>query len=158
VSDYVYESPYDSVHDLHTKGLGVWFSFGPQLQLHVNTYQEKLVKKQIACHLVQEIVQWIVHRFVRIIVCVDGSLQFWKSKLSLLLLLCSSLPCAQSIHSLHSSILSSHPRSRGPIGSSQMSCHSKSIGKEEEDATKLSYTSRCNLDTKWIRGWMTWRL
>jgi hypothetical protein len=37
VSDFRYEFTYNSVHDLHTKGLGFWLSFGHQLQLLVNT-------------------------------------------------------------------------------------------------------------------------
>jgi hypothetical protein len=48
VSDSVYELPYDSVHDLHTKGLGFRLSFGHQLQLIVNTFLETSVKKLIA--------------------------------------------------------------------------------------------------------------
>jgi hypothetical protein len=43
VSDSVYESPYDSVHDLHTKGLWFRLFFGHQLQPLVNTFQEKSV-------------------------------------------------------------------------------------------------------------------
>jgi hypothetical protein len=45
VSDSAFESPYDSMHNLHTRGLG-WFllSFGHQLQPLVNTYQVKLVE------------------------------------------------------------------------------------------------------------------
>jgi hypothetical protein len=65
VSDSAYESPYDSVHDLHTKGLGFRLSFGHQLQLLLNTYQEKLSENKIANHLVHEIVHGIVCRFVQ---------------------------------------------------------------------------------------------
>jgi hypothetical protein len=38
VSDSAFKSPYDSVHHLHTKGLGLPLSFGHQLLLRVNTY------------------------------------------------------------------------------------------------------------------------
>jgi hypothetical protein len=41
VSDSAYEFPYDSMHDLHTKGIGFRLSFRHQLQLLVNTFQKK---------------------------------------------------------------------------------------------------------------------
>jgi hypothetical protein len=41
VSYSAYESPYVFMNDLYTKGLGVGLSFGHQLQLLVNTLQEK---------------------------------------------------------------------------------------------------------------------
>jgi hypothetical protein len=62
--------PYDSVHDLHTKG----YPLGHQLQLLVNTFQEKYVETLIYNHLVPEIVHGIVWRFVRKIGCANGSL------------------------------------------------------------------------------------
>jgi hypothetical protein len=73
VSDSAYELPYDWVHDLHTKGLGFSLSFGHQLQLLVNTYQEKSFKNKSPNYgLVQEIVHGIVCRFVCRIASVDG--------------------------------------------------------------------------------------
>jgi hypothetical protein len=40
VSDSTYESPYDSVHNLHTKSLGFKLSLGHPPKLLVNTYQK----------------------------------------------------------------------------------------------------------------------
>jgi hypothetical protein len=60
VSDSAYESPYDSLHNLQTKGLGFRLSFRHQFQLLVNTYQKKLIDNKIANHLVPEIVHGIV--------------------------------------------------------------------------------------------------
>jgi hypothetical protein len=76
-SDSTYDSPHDSAHDLHAKGLfRVLIIVSPrhQLQLLVNTYQEKLVNNYIANHLVQKIVHGIVRRFLRRIALVDGPL------------------------------------------------------------------------------------
>jgi hypothetical protein len=71
----VSELPYDSVHDLHRKGLGLQLSFGHQLQLLVNMYQEKSFEKYISNHLVQEIVHRIPTRFcVRFRVRLDAKL------------------------------------------------------------------------------------
>jgi hypothetical protein len=44
VPDSVYESLYDSVHDLRSKGLGFRLSFGHQLQLIDNKYQDDWVE------------------------------------------------------------------------------------------------------------------
>ena len=65
VSESAYESPYDSAHDLHTKGLGFQFPIIHSLQPFVNTFQEKLIPNSIAIHLWQEIVHGIVRQFVR---------------------------------------------------------------------------------------------
>jgi hypothetical protein len=46
--------------------------FMHQLQLFVNTFQEKSIPNSIAIHLWQQIVQGIVHGIVEKIVHVDG--------------------------------------------------------------------------------------
>jgi hypothetical protein len=46
--DAGYELLYDSVHNLHTQGLGFCLFFGYQLQLLVNTFQDKPIK-QLNC-------------------------------------------------------------------------------------------------------------
>jgi hypothetical protein len=45
LSDSASKSPFDSVHDLHTKGLGFQLVIRQQLQPLVNTYQKKGFKK-----------------------------------------------------------------------------------------------------------------
>jgi hypothetical protein len=72
VSDSAYESPNDSVHNLHTKGLRFQLSFRHQLNSEEKKIQEKLFKNLIANHLVQEIKHGIIRRYVRRIARVDG--------------------------------------------------------------------------------------
>jgi hypothetical protein len=73
VSDSVYESPYDSVHGLHTKGLGYLFSLINPLITTVCKKKknlEKSIPNSIAIHLWQEIVHPIARRIARRITCV----------------------------------------------------------------------------------------
>jgi hypothetical protein len=51
VSDSAYESPYDSVHNLHTTGMGIQFFFCHPLQRIVVTFQPIQTKNKLVGHV-----------------------------------------------------------------------------------------------------------